>query len=1224
MRIKITLSLMCLGSFLCHSQSDWRTMLGNQDINFSIIQQNFYAEFGDQIGPKGSGWKQFKRWEYYQEQRLDENGDYPDPGQNLIELKKYNDEHPEAKTYTLGSGNWQILGPINKPTNGTGVPNGNGRLTCITFHPTNANIIYAGSPAGGFWKSLDNGVTWVEYSIGLTRLGVSSIVIHPTTPSTIYIGTGDRDGGDSPGYGVWKSIDGGVTWAASNTGMGNRTVYEVLMDLSNSNILVAITNGSRFYRSTDGGLNWTYTAALSSNSKDIAFHPTNSNIIYASGTKLDRSTDNGQTFTEITSGVPAGSQRIALAVSANQPNYVYLLAGGGSGLIGAYRSTDSGLNFTTRSTTPNILGYSATGADASSQAWYDLVLAADPMNANVLFAAGINIWKSIDGGTNWTISGHWTGSGGVSAVHADHHALDFSPLNGALYNGNDGGFYTTTDGGTVWNEFSNGLYISQMYKIGVSQTVENTVITGFQDNGTAIYYNGNWSTEIGGDGMECIIDPTDETYMYGASYYGDMRRSTNGGANFSQIADNGTNGINESGAWVTPYTLDPNNVARMFIGYDNVWRSDDVKSPAANAVVWTRISNFGGSSNMTDLAVAPSNSNVIYVSRSTAAGRFYKSTNALGGAPTWTDLNASLPVASTPKDIEIDPTDPDHLFIAINNDIYESTNGGTSWTNYSGTLPNVSLNTIVIDKDGANLPIYVGMDVGVYYRDNTMADWVLYATGLPNIEISELEIYSNVADCKSKLMAGSYGQGLWVSDLKDPGNVLPIACFEVSSTDPCMGQTVLLTSNSAYTPVGWTWSISPVTHSYVNATTANSENPEVQFSTVGLYTIQLTATNVNGNDVELKTNYVTVSSSTNASTFPEDFESFALCGTASDCETTLCPIIGKWNNLTNGTDDDIDWRVDEGGTPSAGTGPTVDFNPGTAVGNYAYLEASACAAKTAILESGCIFLDQNYEFSVGYHMLGGAMGSLHVDLFDGSTWTYDFIPSISGDQGASWLVTTPVDLTAYTGTSIIMRLRGITGGGFASDLSIDDITFTPIISLPIEFLSFEAKALNNTVQLKWETASELNADYYEVQRSDDAINWTTILEENAAGTSNSVLNYEAWDMHPLRQISYYRLKAIDFDGEFKYSDIRQVSFVDMSITVHPNPANGYVVLDRNGIAKDELRLSNVLGQRVPLNISSVAENSLTIDISELQEGLYFVHLKDLNGRETIAKFIVKH
>ena len=188
----------------------------------------------------------------------------------------------------------------------------------------------------------------------------------------------------------------------------------------------------------------------------------------------------------------------------------------------------------------------------------------------------------------------------------------------------------------------------------------------------------------------------------------------------------------------------------MYAGYVNMWRSTNVK---AGTPTWTQISTFSGSSTIRTLAMAPSNSDVLYVGRANSTERFLKTTNASAGTPTWTNLTGNLPVNNNIKSIAIDFADENHLFISIGNDIYESIDGGLNWTNFSGSLPNISLNTIVIDASSPTDAMYVGQDVGVYYRDNTMADWSLYATGLPNVEITELEIYQNPTECKSMLFA---------------------------------------------------------------------------------------------------------------------------------------------------------------------------------------------------------------------------------------------------------------------------------------------------------------------------------------------------------------------------------------------------------------------------------------------------------------------------------------
>lgn len=1181
-------------------------MMGDHDANFFEIQKSFYAEFGDSIGPKGSGWKQFKRWEYHYQDKVDQFGNLPNADNYYNELKSVSKKRSTNSKYAIGTGNWQELGPISKPGNGTGQPNGNGRVNAIAFHPSDANTIFVGAPAGGFWKSTDNGATWAKSIDGLTRLGVSSIVVHPTTPNVIYIGTGDRDGGDTPGYGVWKSTDGGATWAAHNNGMGNRTVYEILMDPTDSDRMIASTNGSRIYYTTDAGANWSYTS-VGTSCKDIAFKPGDPNTIYAAGATFWRSTDGGANYSQIFD-IPSSS-RVSIAVTPDEPNWVYAIAGDGSGLVGIYQSKTSGASFTTQATTPNLLGYGTTGG-TGSQAWYDLCIAADPNDADVIYTGGINIWKSTDEGITFSLSGHWTGSGGADDVHADQHVLEFSPHSNDLYNGNDGGVYISDDAGTTWNEVSDGLGISQMYKIGVSQTIEDHVIAGFQDNGTAFVLDNAWQTEIGGDGMECIIDPDDATYMYGALYYGDIRRSTNSGATFSGISGS----VTETGAWVTPYKLDPHNTDRMYAGYANLWLNTDVR----NTSTWTQISSFAGTSTIRDIAIAPNDQEVLYLSRS--SGLLYRSDNILDASPTFTLLTD--PASGTVSDIEIDPTDPLHVFVALGNNIYESSNGGSSWTDVSGTLPNISLNTIAIDHNSPVEAMYIGNDAGIYYNDNTLADWEDYSTDLPNIEVTELEIFENYGECKGRLYAASYGQGLWVSDLKDPGSLKPKACFSSSGTSICGGTTITLTDNSDFSPTLWSWTITPATVTFVNGTNSSSQNPEIEIDNAGTYTIKLVAENAFGKDSVTKSNYVTVENTSTPTAYNNDFEALTACGTSSDCGTTTCAL-GTWTNYTNGVDDDIDWRTDAGGTPSSNTGPSIDHTSGIATGKYIYLEASSCSGNIAIMETGCLDLDQNYDFEFFYHMYGADMGSLHVDLMENGAWTEDLIPSTSGDQGNIWNQAS-IDLSSKTGQAIKLRIRGITGSSFTSDLAVDDISFAPGTPLPVEFINISATQDHNDVIINWSTISESRNKYFEVQRSVDGIIWSTFEVVKGVGTTTNISKYKATDFSTTDGINYYRIKQVDDDGSTKFSEIKSINLKSSVIVkVFPNPANGQLNIKLNNPKSYQVHLTSALGQPIIVNKNKLRENIVSMDISHLSPGVYFVTIYSSSQQLESVKVIVE-
>lgn len=174
--------------------------------------------------------------------------------------------------------------------------------------------------------------------------------------------------------------------------------------------------------------------------------------------------------------------------------------------------------------------------------------------------------------------------------------------------------------------------------------------------------------------------------------------------------------------------------------------------------------------------------------------------------------------------------------------------------------------------------------------------------------------------------------------------------------------------------------------------------------------------------------------------YSNNFELFPLCSTNNDCEQTTCGLTSGWVNPTNGLDDNIDWRTDDGGTASNGTGPTIDHNPGTSNGNYLYTEASGgCTFQEAILISPCISLASTTApiLEFWHHMRGVDMGDLSVDIYDGDQYHLNVIPTISGDQGSNWLKAT-VDLKPYKGKTIFVRFRGVTGGDFASDMALDD------------------------------------------------------------------------------------------------------------------------------------------------------------------------------------------
>lgn len=762
------------------TEKHWLERMQDPDVDFYELQRYFNKYWEGKTPGKGVGYKQFRRWEYINEFRVDASGKRRFTSAEVLqEFSKYQSSVRSA------SGNWSLVGPSSYPANNTGQPTGVGRINAIAFHPTDANTIFVGAPSGGIWKSVDAGESWTNLSANLPSLGVSSILIHPTNPDIIYIGTGDRDSDDALPYGVYKSTDGGNSWFSANNTMGDVTVGAMVMHPTNPDIIIAATSGG-IYRSTDGGLSWTARLAPG-NFKEVKINPSNPDVVYALyyssnfGARFYRSADNGSNWTHITNGIlnagtaDAGA-RMVMAVSPASASVVYLLQIKSSDetLQGILKSTDNGVTFATVATGPNLLGYACDGADGASQAMYDLCMTADPVNINNVFVGGINNWRSTDGGANWNISSHWIGSAFgtncASSVHADQHCYAWSPHDGRLYVGHDGGISYTADGGVTWIEITNNLAINQIYKLGQGSNHVNWTLTGQQDNGSAATINGNsFTTTRGGDGAECIIDYANPDYCYNTYVNGAISRSTTGPlGSYSGITNTG-NGIDEPGAWLTPYFLHKTIPSTMIAGYRNVWRTTNVRASAAGSVLWEKIS-AGETNTCRVLEQSQANTDIIYVVRS---GSLKRTDNANSAAASVVWSVCTLPGGLTPVDIKTHSTNENIVFAVAGTQVFRSADKGANWTDITSNLPILNNNCLVIDKN-ANEGIYLGNQTGVWYKNADMIDWILFSSGLPPVDIRELEIFYDPVGSAHRIKAGTYGRGLWQSDLYESGVLNPV------------------------------------------------------------------------------------------------------------------------------------------------------------------------------------------------------------------------------------------------------------------------------------------------------------------------------------------------------------------------------------------------------------------------------------------------------------------
>ncbi|GAA0873682.1 hypothetical protein GCM10009118_00900 [Wandonia haliotis] len=828
MKKKFTLFLTFVCLVLTGFSQQWVSEMLDGNTNFYEVRQSFEEEWSGSEYVKGKGWKQFKRWEYFMEQRVYPSGDRIPVHAAYFERNNFvTSEQQVAKSR---SATWQPMGPFEWSS--TSYNPGLGRVNTVAVHPGNNQVIYVGTPSGGLWKTTNGGTSWVPLTDDFSAIGISGIVINPYNPDEVYVATGDGDGADTYSIGVLKSTDGGATWSVTglvHTVMDYIVCRRMIMHPTDPLTILVATNVGVF-KTVDGGNNW-YLVATGS-FRDIEFQPGNANRVYASSNRLYISENGGETFAPSSAvQLPQASvvNRMEIAVSPDQPDYVYVLCGKESdaSFLGLYRSENAGTGFSLRTNSPNLFTYDEQGLESGGQSWYDMAIAVDPDNADNVFVGGINIWKSTNGGSNFQINTHWIWPGVYGYTHADIHFLAYD--GSGIFCGSDGGIFYSGDQGASWEDLSSGMQISQFYRFGNSPLDAGLIIGGTQDNGSKLGVDQTWTHVMGGDGMEAAVNPTNPQILFCTQQYGYLNRSLDGGMSWELVMT----GNGEEGRWVTPFVVLPVN--KVIMGYENVWLSQD------NGSSFTQISNFNSGETIREIAVAEQDHNVIYAA---LPGHLYKTTD---GGTTWTDVMSNLPDLAI-TDIQIHPLDSDVVYLTTSgynqgNKVFVSDNGGVSWQNISGNLPNLPANTLVLQRE-TNGGVYVGMDVGIYYIDSTLGNWAPFDDALPNVIVSELEIHYPTG----KIRAATFGRGVWESDLFSVPELEPIADFSYLPEGYCVSDPIVFYDASLYASPSWQWYFPGGVPA-----TSTAQSPSVQYTVSGEYIASLVVQNQFGTDSIAKT-----------------------------------------------------------------------------------------------------------------------------------------------------------------------------------------------------------------------------------------------------------------------------------------------------------------------------------------------------------------------------------
>jgi titin len=676
----------------------------------------------------------------------------------------------------LSFATWQPIGPA--PIN-TGFPVA-GRITGVAGDPTNANVIYVAGAFGGVWKTINGGTSWSPVTDPQVIDSMGAIALAPSSPTTIYAGTGEaNNSGDSYyGRGVLKSADGGATWTLLGAPLfDRRTISKIVVHPTDPNtVYLAVSGGgvnglgnnTGIWKSTDGGLTWIdTTTAISTfaSFSDLVMDPSNSQILYAavgsSGgdpTNSVYKTTNGGTSWALAGNIPTGTGdgRIALAIAKTNALEVFAaIASPFTGGLGEMmKSTNGGATWVRMTNTPNYM---------SNQGWYDTTLAVDPANASVVYAGGSSngggpgMIESTDGGNSWTAIDQGVTSAGE---HTDKHAIGFD-ANGKLLDGNDGGIWrldVSTPGNIHWANLNGNLQITQFTGIALNPSATSTIYGGTQDNGTDKSTGAlTWTQIRGGDGGFVRVDFSHPTTVYHTYTYVSVERSDDGGVTWAAK----TTGISlgDPTDFYTPYVMDPANSSRLLLGTNRVYETTNrgdlwapISTPFANG--WTTNATIDA------LAVAKSNPSTVYA---LAGGHVFVTFND-GGS--WQQVD--IPGYSYHfADVEVDPTNNQVAYVMRDvfggGHVFRTTNGGATWLDITGNLPDVPANALAIDSR-TNV-LYVGTDVGVYASNDLGTNWARLGSGLPDSRVIGLEV-----NAASNLLAvGTHGRGAWEISLAHLG-----------------------------------------------------------------------------------------------------------------------------------------------------------------------------------------------------------------------------------------------------------------------------------------------------------------------------------------------------------------------------------------------------------------------------------------------------------------------
>lgn len=687
-----------------------------------------------------------------------------------------------------------------------------GRIADIAIHPEDDNVWYVAVGSGGVWKTVNAGVTWNPIFDNQKVYSTGCITIDARNPHTIWLGTGENVGGRHVGFGdgIYRSTDDGKSW--KNMGLkGTEHISKIIIHPDNSDVIWVAAQGPLWskggerglYKTTDGGKNWKKVLGDDewTGVTDLVIDPRNPSWLYAAtwqrhrtvaaymgggpGSGIHRSTDGGETWEELTNGIPRSNKgKIGLAISPQQPDILYAAIELDRTKGGVYRSTNRGASWSKQSNAVS----GATGPH------YYQELYASPHEFDKIYLMDVRIQVSEDGGKTFK---RLTEEG----KHSDNHSISFRADDpDYLLIGTDGGIYESFDGAKNWR-FINNLPITQYYKVAVDDALPfYHVYGGTQDNGshggpsrTDTYHgirNADWYKTLGADGHQSATEPGNPNIMYAETQQGGLHRvDRTTGEQVSIQPQPGAGEDYERFNWDAPILVSPHSPSRLYFASQRVWKSDNrgdswtaisgdltrdqerITLPIMGRTQsWDAAWDVGAMSNyntITSLAESPLQEGLIYAGTDDGIIQVTED-----GGQNWRKIEASslpdVPSTAFVNDIRADLHDANTVYVALDNHKYgdfkpyflKSTNRGKSWKSLTSTLPQKTLVWRVVQDHVAPNLLFLATEFGIYCTVDGGEKWSQLKGGLPTISFRDITIQRREND----LVAASFGRGFYILD----------------------------------------------------------------------------------------------------------------------------------------------------------------------------------------------------------------------------------------------------------------------------------------------------------------------------------------------------------------------------------------------------------------------------------------------------------------------------